>query len=104
MMIARWHIDARFGHKQAVIESLKKWNRTIAVQIGWTEKKVRIVTGSVGALESTVEVEVTIKDLTELDASWAKLGKIAAHKDWSKEIEPYVVSGTPRWEVLRVVE
>jgi hypothetical protein len=104
MMIARWHIDARFGHKQAVIESLKKWNRTIAVQIGWTENKVRIVTGSVGALESTVEVEVTIKDLTELDSSWAKLGTVAAHKDWSKEIEPYVVSGTPRWEVLRVIE
>jgi hypothetical protein len=104
MMIARWHIDARFGHKQAVIESLKKWNRTIAAQIGWTADKVRIVTGSVGALESTVEVEVTIKDLTELDSSWAKLGTIAAHKDWSKEIEPYIVSGTPRWEVLRVIE
>lgn len=104
MMIARWHIDARFGHKQAVIESLKKWHRTIAVQIGWTDDKVRITTGSVGALESTVEVEVTIKDLTELDSSWAKLGTIAAHKEWSKEIEPYIVSGTPRWEVLRIVE
>ncbi len=104
MMVARWHIDARFGHKQVVIDSLKKWVRTIAAQAGWSEKKVRIVTGSVGALESTVEMEVTIKDLTELDASWAKLAAIAAHKDWSKEIEQYIVSGTPRWEVLRVVE
>jgi hypothetical protein len=104
MMIARWHIDARFGHKQAVIDALKKWSRSIAAQIGWTEKKVRIVTGSVGALESAVEMEVTIKDLTELDSSWAKLGTISAHKDWSKEIEPYIVSGTPRWEVLRLVE
>lgn len=104
MMIARWHIDARFGHKQAVIESLKKWHRTIGVQIGWAENKVRIATGSVGALESTVELEVTIRDLTELDSSWAKLGTIAAHKEWSKEIEPYVVSGTPRWAVLRIVE
>jgi hypothetical protein len=70
MIIARWHIDARFGHKQAVIESLKKWLRTIGAQIGWTENKVRIATGSVGALESTVEVDVTINDLAELNASW----------------------------------
>jgi hypothetical protein len=104
MMIARWHIDARFGHKQLLIESLKKWHRTIGVQVGWTEDKVRIATGSVGALESSVEVDVTINDLAELNSSWEKLGKIAAHKEWSKEIEPYVVSGTPRWEVLRIVD
>jgi hypothetical protein len=104
MIIARWHIDARFGHKQAVIESLKKWLRTIGAQIGWTENKVRIATGSVGALESTVEVDVTINDLAELNASWEKLGTIAAHKEWSKEIEPYIVSGTPRWDVFRIVD
>jgi hypothetical protein len=86
MIIARWHIDARFGHKQAVIESLKKWLGTIGAQIGWTENKVRIATGSVGALESTVEVDVTIADLAELNASWEKLGTIAAHKEWSKRV------------------
>jgi hypothetical protein len=57
----------------------------------------------VGALESTVELEVNIKDLGDLDASWTKLGTIAAHKEWSKEVEPYIVSRTSRWEILRVV-
>ena len=104
MMIARWHIDARFGHKQTVVDSLKTWNREIASQAGWSADKIRILTGSVGALESTLEVEFLIKDLSELNAAWNKLGTIAAHKQWSKEIEPYIVSGTPRWEVLRVVE
>lgn len=72
MIIARWHIDARFGHKQAVIESLRKWLRTTGAQIDWTEDKVRIATGSVGALESTVEVDVTLKDLAELNACWGR--------------------------------
>ena len=103
MMIARWQIEARFGHKQTVIESLKRWFEEIGTQIGWTPDKVRIVTGSVGALESTVQAEVQIEDLAELDASWEKLGTIEAHKKWSKDIEPYVVSGTPRWQVFRVV-
>ena len=104
MMIARWHIDARFGHKQTVIESLKTWNRDIASQIGWTADRLRITSGSVGALESTIEIEVLVQDLADLNASWNKLGSIAAHKDWSKHVEPYIVSGTPRWEILRIVE
>jgi len=103
-MIARWHIDARFGHKQIVIDSLKTWSRDIASQIGWTNDKLRIASGSIGALESTVEVDVLVKDLTELDASWNKLGSISAHKEWSKQIEPYIVAGTPRWEIFRIVE
>jgi hypothetical protein len=103
-MIARWHIDARFGHKQAVIDSMKTWAKDIAVQIGWTKDKLRIATGSIGALESTVEVDVLVQDLSELNASWNKLGSIPAHKEWSKKIEPNIVSGTPRWEIFRIVE
>ena len=103
MMIARWHIDARFGYKQKVIEALQAWNNDIGKQIGWTPDKLRITTGSVGAAESTVEVEVRIRDLAELSEAWDKLGAIAAHKQWSMDLEPNVVSGSTRWEVLRVV-
>jgi len=45
-----------------------------------------------------------LEALTELDASWNKLGSISAHKEWSKQIEPYIVAGTPRWEIFRIVE
>ncbi|HEU0200427.1 MAG TPA: hypothetical protein VFR86_08330 [Burkholderiaceae bacterium] len=103
MMIARWHIDARFGHKQAVIDAMNKWAKEIAPQIGWSADKLRMCTGSIGARESTVESEVVIQDLKELDTAWSKLATIEAHKRWSKDLEPYVVSGTPRWEVFRVL-
>ncbi len=104
MMIARWHIDARFGHKQTAIDLIKTWGREIAVQIGWTSDKLRILSGSVGALESTIEVNVLVNDLADLNAAWTKLGAIPAHKDWSTQLEPYIVSGTPRWEIFRVVD
>lgn len=104
MIIARWHIDARFGHKQNVLDALKTWSRDIAGQIGWTKDKIRIATGSIGALESTIELDVLVQNLAELDASWNKLGSIPSHKEWSKQIEPFIVSGTPRWEVFRIVD
>lgn len=103
MIIARWNIDARFGHKPTVIDSIKKWHKNIGVQIGWTEDKVTILTGSIGAAESSIQVEILLKDLSELNASWEKLATIEAHRQWSKDLEPYVVSGTPRWEIFRVV-
>lgn len=103
MMVARWHIDARFGHKPEVIDSLKNWADQIGSQIGWTRDKVRILTGAVGAKESEIISEITLSGLTELDESWQKLGNIEAHKAWSKELEPHIVSGTQYWEIMRVV-
>lgn len=104
MMIAGWHIDARFGHKQTAIDSLKTWSQDIASQIGWTKDKRRIASGSIGALESTIEIDVLVQDLSELNASWNKLSLIPAHKEWSKQSEPDIVFGTPRWELFRIVE
>ena len=103
MMIARWHIEARFGHKQAAIDLLARWREEIGSQIGWTADKVRIATGSIGALESTIELEAEVADLAELNDAFEKFGAIEAHKAWSKEIEPYVVSGTPHWQIFRLV-
>jgi hypothetical protein len=103
MLIARWQIDARFGHKQTVIDKLGTWAREIAPKIGWSPDKGRMLTGSIGAREATVIHEWMVGDLAELEKSWAALGKIEAHKAWGKEMEPYVVSGSSRWEVFRVV-
>jgi hypothetical protein len=103
MMVARWSIDAKFGYKQDVIDSMQRWMREIAPQAGLTRDRTRLLTGSVGALESTVQAEHVVEDLTELNQVWAKLAAIPAHKQWSRELEPHVVSGTNRWEVYRLV-
>lgn len=101
MILARWSIDARFGHKQAVIDSMIQWQKEIGSTIGWNE--MRLLTGSIGARESTVQSEIRLKDLAELNAAWDKLATIEAHKRWSKDLEPFIVSGTPRWEVFRIL-
>jgi hypothetical protein len=103
MIIARWNIDACFGHKAIVIDSIKKWLKDIGAQIGWTDDKVTVLAGSIGAPESSIQVEILLKDLSELNTSWEELATIEAHQQWSRYIEPYVVSGTPRWEIFRVV-
>ena len=103
MLLARWTIDARFGYKQNVIDSMKQWLQDIGAQVGLSSDKVRLLTGSVGALEATVVSETLVTDLSELNAIWDKLATIDANKQWSKNLEPYVVSGTSRWEIFRVI-
>jgi hypothetical protein len=103
MILARWSIDARFGYKQTVIDTMRQWQQEIGPQVGWTADKARLLTGSVGAHESLVVAELVLNDLAELNASWDKLATIEAHREWSKSIEPYVVSGTSRWEIFRIL-
>jgi hypothetical protein len=103
MMAARWSIDARFGYKQSAVELMQRWLREIAPQVGITADRTRLLTGSIGALEATIQSEHLVEDLAELNRVWDKLASIPAHKQWSKDIEPFVVSGTSRWEVYRVL-
>lgn len=54
--------------------------------------------------EATVESHHQVESLAQLEAFFAKIGKIDAHAKWGKEIEPYVVSGTSLWNIYRIVE
>ena len=101
MLIARWQIDARFGRKQKVMDALARWTREIAPKVGLL--KGQMLTGSIGALEATVEHNWEVADLAELERAWAQLPAIDAHKQWSADLEPDVVSGTARWTIWRVV-
>ena len=103
MMVARWSIDAKFGDKQSVIDAMQRWLREIGPQAGVDASRTRLLTGSVGALESTIQTEHVVEDLAELQRLWDKLATIPAHKEWSKTLEPHVVSGTNRWEIYRLV-
>ena len=103
MMVARWNIVAKFGYKQDLLKLMERWIQEIGPQVGVKKETTRLVTGSVGALESLVQTEHVVKDLTELNAMWEKLGAIPAHAQWSKEIEPMVVSGTNKWEIYRII-
>lgn len=104
MIIARWSIEAKFGHKPIVLDHMQRWMQEVGGQVGWTKENTTLLTGSIGARESTIQSEVRLKDIAELSAAFDKLAQINAHKNWSQELEPYVVSGTQRWEIFRVVE
>jgi hypothetical protein len=104
MFSARWQIDAKFGHKQTVLDMMRKWEREIGSQVGIADLKFQMMTGSIGAREATVESHQQVQSLAQLEELFAKIAKIDAHAKWGKEMEPYVVSGTSLWQIFRIVE
>jgi hypothetical protein len=104
MIVARWIIDARFGHKDQVTALCRRWEKEVGDPSGMRKAATRILTGSIGAAESRFEFEYQFASLADLEASWAALGKHPAHAKFGAELEPHIVSGTNRWEVLRIVE
>ena len=103
MFVARWQIDARFGQKQAAIDLLRKWEREIGPQVGLGEMQFEILTGSIGAREATIEADHRVESLAQLEQFFEAIGKLDAHRQWGKELEPHVVSGTSHWQILRVL-
>ncbi len=102
MIVARWHFKVRFGMKQTAIDKVKEWWSSIGAAIGQTD--YTIMTGSVGAEEALVTVDVRVKDMAELNDQWDKLAQRDDHTQFATELEPLIVSGSTRWEIFRVVE
>ena len=52
MLTARWQIDARFGHKQTVIDMLRKWEREVgSKKAGTGNFDFKMLNGSVGSAQ-----------------------------------------------------
>lgn len=104
MFVARLNLDVRFGHKDEFIALQKKWEENVGKKVGIEKYKQRVLNGSIGALESRFEVEFEVESLADLESVFARLSEVPYHREWGKEIEPHVVSGTNRWEIFRVVK
>ncbi|HEY9841572.1 MAG: hypothetical protein ACAI44_40545 [Candidatus Sericytochromatia bacterium] len=103
MFVARWSVDIRFGHKDEALVLMRKWQDEVGKQAGWEESNLRILNGSVGVAESRLEYELQVGSLAELEQIWAKLPEIPSHRQFGKDLEPLIVSGSNHWQIFRVV-
>lgn len=101
-MIARWTCQTRFGHQKQAIALLEEWEDEIGRQTDLDMDKARMLVGSVGAREATVQTEFEIASLAELDAFFAKIASIKMHEDWGRKVGEVLVSGSTYWEVFRL--
>lgn len=103
-MIARWHFQAKFGHKQEAIALSKEWDEQIGKQTDIDIDGARMLTGSVGGKEAEVQIEFEIDGLDDLQAFFDKIASIKMHEYWGKWMGEVVVSGSTYRDVFRIVD
>jgi hypothetical protein len=99
-IIARFSFDVPFGKKPELMKLNKKWE-TMERELGFP--KPQMLVGSIGLPESRVEINYTIASMSALEAVWAKLND-PRMAEYQKEMAPFIVPGSHRWEILRVQE
>lgn len=97
-ILARFSFDVPFGKKGELLRVVKKWD-PMESELGFPKPLVLI--GSIGAPESRVELNYTFPSLSTLDAVWSKLND-PRMPEFQREMAPYVVPGSHRWEVFRI--
>jgi hypothetical protein len=98
MIIARFSFDVPFGKKADLFKIIKKWE-PMQKDVGFPKPEVLV--GSIGTPESRVELNHRFDSLAALEAVWGKLGD-PRMAEFQREMAPFVVPGSHRWEILRV--
>src|SRR6478736_6638623 len=99
-IIARFSFDVPFGKKVDLFQLMKGFE-PLEKDLGFP--KPQILVGSIGAPESRVELNHTFPSLAALEAVWAKLND-PRMAEYQKDLAPFVVPGSHRWEIFRVQE
>jgi hypothetical protein len=102
MFVARWTIRTKFGQKDSAISLMRQWQKEVGVKAGLKPGQTQLLSGSIGE-ESVVEMNTPVQSLAELEGMWTKMGKNPKHGRFGKKLKPLIVSGTNRWDIMRVV-
>jgi hypothetical protein len=99
-IIARFSFDVPFGKKADYLKLAKKFE-PMSDELGFPKPGVLI--GSIGAPESRIEINHRFESLAALERVWGKLAD-PRMPDFQREMAPFIVPGSHRWDILRVHE
>src|SRR4051794_35303181 len=98
-IIARFSFDVPFGKKQQLFELMTKWEK-LGTDLGLTKPEVLV--GSIGTPESRVELQHRFDSLAALEGFFTKVAKEPRMADYQRDMAPFIVPASHRWEILRV--
>jgi hypothetical protein len=104
MYVCQWHLDIPFGTQGDAVKIMKAWGAEKFKSSEFRRaKSSRLLVGHVGSSASHIIDEYLFESLSDFEA--ALLGMSApqfkAHAD---ALKPFIVPGSQRWEILRVLD
>jgi hypothetical protein len=104
MFLANWSFDMQYGTREETLGVIKELEGEFKKTSGWKAKNTKVLWGSIGVPESRITLQHEFDTLADLESSWNDLHKNGAFfKQVVSRMKPLVISGSPRWEIYRVV-
>jgi hypothetical protein len=104
MLVCQWHLDIVFGKQSDALRVMRAWGKDKFEHSEFRRAKGgRVMVGHIGDSPSHVVDEYYFESLADWEEAMKGMGgeRFKQHAD---ALAPYVVAGSQRWVVYRVVE
>ena len=103
MLACQWHFDIPFGTQKEVMEILQQYGDSIDSSLTTKPVSERIMVGHIGPSPSHVSVESVVNSLEEWEQMMKEVGT-GKHQEFATKLQKYIVPGSQRWEIYRIVK
>ncbi len=103
MYVCQWHLEIPYGKQKQVVEIMNAWG---AEKLRSSEfkrvKSTRLLVGHIGETASHIIDEYVFETLADFEAALTGMSQ-PQFKVHSDALAPFIIPGTQKWMVYRVI-
>lgn len=102
MYICQWSLEIVFGKQKQALDIIKEWGAEKFRSSGFKKSKNKVYVGHIGVSPSLIIDEYEFENLEDFTMALSEMGK-PQFKQYSDAIAPFIIPGTQKWNVFRMV-
>lgn len=102
MYICQWSLEIVFGKQKQALDIMKEWGSEKFRSSHFKSSKNRVYVGHIGDSPSLVIDEYEFEKLEDFTIALTEMGQ-PQFKQFSDAIAPFIVPGSQKWKVFRLV-
>lgn len=104
MFACQWHFDIPFGTQKEALEIVRQYGEAMSKSLGMPQmQNERVMVGHIGPSPSHVVVESIVSSLAEWEKMMQDVGS-GKYQEFATKMQKFIVPGSQRWEVYRIVQ
>jgi len=103
MYVCQWHLDIHYGKQGDAVRAMKAWGAEKMESSEFRRaKSTRLLCGHVGPSASHIVDEYVFETLADFEAALQGMAQ-PQFKPFSDALAPFIVPGSQRWKILRIL-
>ena len=102
MYICQWSLEIVFGKQKQALDIMKEWGTEKFRSSHFKNSINRVYVGHIGESPSLIIDEYVFEKLEDFTVALMEMGQ-PQFRQFSDAIAPFIVPGTQKWKVFRIV-